>query len=396
MSRKSTKILKAALTALHAAGADRLFRPMTQGAGIIFMLHHVRPEPPRAFEPNRILKVTPEFLESVIREVSAQGLEPVSLDEAARRLEQGDTARPFACFTLDDGYRDNLLHAYPIFKRYGVPFTVYVPAHYPGGGDHLWWLALEEAIRRSSTLVVEMDGETRRFDVATVDRKDAAFHDIYWWLRRLPEREARAVVAEMARQAGHDGAKLAADLLMTWDEVRALASDPLVTIGAHTCRHLALSGLPEAEARAEIEDSIRRIEAETGKPCRHFSYPYGDESTAGEREFSLAREAGVVTAVTTRKGLVEPGHKDTMTALPRLSLNGDYQDMRHVKVLMSGVPFALMNVAKRLLRAACNPSRHGTRQPPRDAARRVRRRAGDRGCMRESASPTAAPCTSTR
>ncbi len=352
MSRKSTQILKAALSALHYAGADRLLKPMTQGAGIVFMLHHVRPEPPEPFEPNRILKVTPAFLESVVREVQAQGIEPVSLDEAARRLRDGDTARPFACFTLDDGYRDNLVHAYPVFKRHNVPFTVYVPANFPGGGDHLWWLALEQAIRQSSAIVIEIEGELRRFDVSTLAGKEAAWRTLYWWLRRLPEYETRAIVAELARQAGHDSAKLAADLLMTWDDVRELARDPLVTIGAHSCNHLALAKLSEVEARAEIEDSIRRIEVETGKPCRHFSYPYGDAASAGEREFRLAREAGVTTATTTRKGLVEARHKNAMTALPRLSLNGDFQDMRHVRVLMSGLPFALMNAAKRVLSRA--------------------------------------------
>lgn len=54
------------------------------------------------------------------------------------------------------------------------------------------------------------------------------------------------------------------------------------------------------------------------------------------------------TAITTRKGLVQAGHKDRLTALPRVSLNDDYQDTRFVKVLMSGVPFALRDAVKRL------------------------------------------------
>ena len=54
------------------------------------------------------------------------------------------------------------------------------------------------------------------------------------------------------------------------------------------------------------------------------------------------------TAVTTRKGLIHTRHKNRLTALPRLSLNGDYQDTRFVKVLMSGAPFALRDAVKRL------------------------------------------------
>ena len=75
MSRRTTKILKAVLSALHYSGADSMIAPFTRGIGAIFMLHHVNPEEPGRFEPNRILKVTPQFLEVVIRQVRASGFE---------------------------------------------------------------------------------------------------------------------------------------------------------------------------------------------------------------------------------------------------------------------------------------------------------------------------------
>ena len=151
----------------------------------------------------------------------------------------------------------------------------------------------------------------------------------------------------MARDAGIDGDQLCRDLVMSWDELRELAADPLVTIGAHTSNHYALAKLPEAQARAEMADNIARISAEFGKPCRHFSYPYGCETSAGEREFQIARELGIETAVTTRKGLLHGYHADLAMALPRLSLNGEFQNPRYVKVLLSGAPFAFWNALQR-------------------------------------------------
>jgi len=348
MSRKKSNLFGAALSALHYSGADQLLAPLTRGNGVIFMLHHVRPRPPAEFEPNRILSVSPEFLDSVIGLVKARGFDCISLDDAAQRLEDGATGRPFASFTLDDGYRDNRDYAYPVFKRHSVPFTIYVPSAFADGEGDLWWLTLESVVARSSKIVLEMNGAEEAFVTGTVAAKEAAFAKIYWWLRSLPERQARDVVARLAAAEGLDPKGQCRELVMSWDELRDLAADPLVTIGGHTVNHFALSKLSEIEARREMATGVERLEQQLGRPCRHFSFPYGDERSAGPREFRLAKDLGLRTAVTTRKGLIYRDHAQGLTALPRFSLNGDFQDLRFVKVMLSGVPFALWNGVNRL------------------------------------------------
>ena len=104
MSRRSTKLLKVALSTLHYTGVDGMMAPLAQGVGVVFMLHHVAPEEPAEFEPNRILKVTPDFLDAVIEQVKASGFDIVSLDDVHYRLREGLSDRPFACFTFDDGW----------------------------------------------------------------------------------------------------------------------------------------------------------------------------------------------------------------------------------------------------------------------------------------------------
>jgi peptidoglycan/xylan/chitin deacetylase (PgdA/CDA1 family) len=109
-----------------------------------------------------------------------------------------------------------------------------------------------------------------------------------------------------------------------------------------------LAKWPAAVARAEMEGSRERIEREVGLPVRHLAYPVGDASSAGPREFALARELGFASAVTTRPGMVFAQHKAHLTALPRLSVNGNWQDARYLEALLSGVPFALWNRGRRL------------------------------------------------
>ncbi len=348
MSRRSTKLFKAALTALHYTGAGQALAPWTRGVGTIFMLHQVGDASDGECDPNRILRITPEFLEKTIAEVRKSGFDLVSLDEVHRRLAERDFSRRFAAFTLDDGYRDNLENAYPIFRRNNVPFAIYVPTAYADGKGHLWWLSLERAICILPRVEIRMNGELQSFKCETIAQKESTYHRLYWWLRGIDEREARGIIHQLAASCGIDEDKMCRDLIMNWDEIRKLAADPLVTIGAHTRGHFAVAKLSDAEARAEMASSIQRLEQELGRPCKHFSYPFGDATSAGRRDFRIASELGLKTAVTTRKGLLYTESRDGMMELPRLSLNGDYQDVRYLQVLMSGLPFACYQIANRI------------------------------------------------
>jgi peptidoglycan/xylan/chitin deacetylase (PgdA/CDA1 family) len=336
-----TKVLKAVLSTMHFSGADSLMAPLTRGIGAVFVLHHVRPRAPERYAPSRILTVSPQFLDAAIRQVHGAGFEIVSLDAAHFRLIEGEYRTRFVCFTFADGYRDAIEHAYPVFKRHNVPFAVYVPTDYADGRGDLWWLALEQVIVTLPAVNVKIDGVPRRLSCVTPHEKDAAYATLYRWLRSIGEADARAFVQELCADIGFDPAALCAETMLSWPEIRTLAADPLVTIGAHTRRHYALAKLSYAEAHAEMEESVRRIERETGKPCRHFSFPYGDAQSVGPREFAIARELGLKTAVTGRKGLIYARDAARPTALPSVSLDGDYQKARYVKVLLSGAPFSL-------------------------------------------------------
>ena len=343
-----TRLFRTALDTLHLFRLDRLGASLAQGAGVIFTLHCVRPAAPAGFHPNGLLEVTPEFLKTAIRATRASGCTIVTMDEAVARLQSGRSDERFAVFTLDDGYRDNLVHALPVFEEEDCPFLIYVPSDFPTGAGELWWLALERIIAGHRSVRFDLGAGEESFACANDAEKEQAFNTIYAHLRAIDEDAQRAAIHRMAEQHGFDLAALCAEEIMDVAELKTIAAHPLCTIGAHTVTHRAIAKLSPEAALVEMRTGADWLAETLGDRPKHFSFPYGDPGSAAARDFPLAREAGFVSAVTTRKGMLFPEHRDHLHALPRVSLNGHYQDQRYLDLFLSGVPFLIAAKGRKL------------------------------------------------
>jgi peptidoglycan/xylan/chitin deacetylase (PgdA/CDA1 family) len=342
MADARTHRFRKALDILGVSQAHKILGRLTRGAGIVFTLHHVRPDDGRPFAPNRLLEITPEFLETVLSYLAEIKYDLVSLDEAVARLAQPGERR-FASFTFDDGYRDVRDHALPVLRRFNAPAALFVTTSFADGTGELWWLTLEAAIAKSQS--VRFGGEL--IDTSTTDAKNAAWEKIYWRLRAVDETKMRAEIAGLSERAGADASDAARHLCMSWDELRTVAQDPLVTIGNHTVHHYMLAKHPEAVMRSEIEEAQTRIAQELGVTPRHIAYPVGDPTSAGPREFRAATEMGLC-GWTTRLGLLFAEHNGHTGGLPRVSLNGHYQEKKYAELFVSGLPFAINNRFRRV------------------------------------------------
>ena len=349
MKQLRNTVIRAGLEALSRSGAHHLLRPIFAGVGIIFMLHHVRPSPDAAFQPNRHLEIEPEFLRATLQHLRALDIDIVTIDEVHRRLSQGEFERRFACFTADDGYRDNRDFALPVMREFDAPLTVYVASDFAEGNGRLWWIALERVIASASSVEVPIGDGVTRFDTATPTAKQAAFGRLHDWLHALPgEHDQRREMSALCARHGVDEAAIARELCLSWDELKAFANDPLITIGAHTVTHCNLAKQREETATSEIADSRARIETALQRPVLHLAYPYGNRVAAGPREFALAKSAGFKTAVTTRPGMIYPESAGHLTALQRVSLNGNYQQEHLLPALTSGAATAVWNGFRRI------------------------------------------------
>ena len=349
MKQFRSNLIRAGLEVLYHTGAHHLLRPIFSGVGAIFTLHHVRPGRDAKFQPNRHLEVAPEFLGRMLSHLRSRDIDIITMDEVYRRLVERQFSRRFACFTLDDGYRDNRDFALPVMREFDAPLTVFVTSDFAEGTGRLWWIALEMVVAKATAIEATIGKVTTRFDSSTPAAKQAAFGRLHEWLRALPsEHDIQREVSVLCARHGIDENSISRDLCLSWDELKPFADDPLVTIGAHTVTHANLALQTEEIAIQEMATSRARIENALQRPVVDLAYPYGDRAAAAAREFALARRAGFKTAVTTRPGMIFPESADHLTALPRVSLNGNYQDARILPVLTSGAATAMWNGFRRV------------------------------------------------
>ena len=167
--------------------------------------------------PNSIA-VTPEIFEEQCRILAEHGWFGAGLAEAEEFLLSNAPLPPKRfLMTFDDGYLDNWVHALPIMRKYGHKGVVFVTAD------------------RISGKV----GFGRSYD----DRADCCqpasaclrptLQDV--WEGRLPASALPGVDTPMRERAA--GYAVKEDLFLNWDEARAMDSEGVLSIAAHSMRH---------------------------------------------------------------------------------------------------------------------------------------------------------------
>lgn len=333
--------IRGGLEAVALSNAGALW-PSAAGRGVIFTLHHVRPAQTDAYQPNALLSVTPQFLDQAI-EVSLQaGLVPVALEDLPDLLADPKDSRRFVCFTLDDGYRNNAEHAAPVFRKHGVPYTIFICKGFVERTRSLWWETAEALTRDRDALVFDFGNGPEALAMRDVAGKQAAFERLSGFVQTVEEDKAVARLDAAARENGIEPLSIVERLVMDRKELRDLARDPLARFGAHTLTHVNLKRIETERLRREIVGSIEAVESYVGRKPTSLAYPYGYATAVGEREFVAAAGAGLKIAVTTQPGVLSAENLKRPTAFNRVSLNGLYQQKRYVRALISGIPFKLM------------------------------------------------------
>ena len=342
------KIISKIAPVVATTRIQNIFERHYGGIGHILMFHRIIPDTNVKRVHNHLsLEITPEHLEKIINFFIKRNYCFLSIDQLSERFKSGILPdKKFVVFTFDDGYKDNLEIAYPIFRKYEIPFTVYITTGIPNKTAILWWYILEDMLLNMDTVQFRWKERTYFYNSRTSYEKEKAFELIQSFIHKnLSMDNYLELFGAVFKDFQSDLTMNSSILGMTWDEIRTLNNDSLVSIGAHTVNHFKLSALSKEDVRLEMLNSKIELEKQLGHPIKHFAYPYGKSHHASAREYKCSNDLGFNTATSTNIGNLFKENGQMLYSLPRININR-VTDEHVLKLQTSGLLPLIINKRK--------------------------------------------------
>jgi peptidoglycan/xylan/chitin deacetylase (PgdA/CDA1 family) len=313
------------------AGLDRVGRRRNRKALLILTYHGIRPAGLTTGWDWPLLPVN-EFERQVAHLRKHYVVK--FIDDAWDALVDGDTTRPIAVVTFDDGYRSVYDLALPILRNYGVPATVFLATGLIDTDSILWTSELGMAFHESRAGCIDLSGlGMGRVDLGRRRDRDTIARAVVARLKGMSPGARAPLVGHLRQALGPDSCRSDAFAMMTWREIEELERSGLVTFGAHTVNHEILSRLDYDEVRAEIAGSVDTVRRRLNAVSSFFAYPNGAAGDFDERAVAAVRHAGLRGAVSTMQGFTYAGTDPY--ALRRFNIGG-HMAFCEFRILTSG------------------------------------------------------------
>jgi peptidoglycan/xylan/chitin deacetylase (PgdA/CDA1 family) len=294
----------------------RRLRAYQEPKALVLMYHRVAEPATDVWD----LAVSPTNFEQQLRVLQRSSF-VVPAEELVSRLTSKTLRRRSIVITFDDGYCDNYLAAKSLLEQYKLPATFFIATGNLGQASEFWWDELEDIflltehlpaafdlaivgqqvvadLRAEQALTDELRHQHRQWQVMNEPPPTARatlFFQVWQLLKLLPHAEQQLVIQQLRAWVGQPALGRPAYQSMSASQVRALGSELLFTIGAHTITHMALGSHPAAVQKHELATS-RQVLSQLAERVSLVSYPYGEHT---DETVAIAAELGFEAAFTT-------------------------------------------------------------------------------------------------
>jgi peptidoglycan/xylan/chitin deacetylase (PgdA/CDA1 family) len=253
----------------------------------------------------------------------------VTFGDVIRMLDDGVPLPERALLiTLDDGYQDNYLHAFPLLCDHKVPATMLLAASYIGGESTFWYDRLVFILKNIDQDRISFGAGKQAF-MLTSDpvRRMKVFKLIMRNLASIDNAERLEILEEINRKYGYIYDRQSEKVRslsrpLTWQQVAEMSRKG-VEMGSHTMTHPFLSRVDRRHLFDELSQSKTLIEQHTGSPVRVVAYPNGQRQDFNDEVKQAVREAGYSIGLSYVDGV------NPLSGLDRFALKRLHMSPRH-------------------------------------------------------------------
>jgi len=294
-----------------------VFNRFTRNTATIFMLHRFVGDS-EIIEDFTSQKILDEFLEYL----NKNDYKVISLSEYIKFLIDGKQTYKTVIFTVDDGYRDFYDYAYPVFKKYNYPASIFITGDFIEGKLFFWWDAIEYVVRNSRKKRLGLDIPAIERDEIESDSEKAEMIDrITHYCKSLKNDEKLELITELSAELQVEIPKVPPKEYapLSWDQIEEMGENRIEFM-PHTMTHPILSKVPREQQNEEIGNSRKLLQDRLNRACDIFCYPNGGEGDFSDETIEILKNQGFTAAVTGLSGFDFTDRTNDMFRLKRFSI----------------------------------------------------------------------------
>lgn len=199
----------------------------------------------------------------------------VSIDEYSRAKNK----KSLASVTIDDGYKNILDEALPVFESLNIPFTVFVNSSTFNG--KIFW--------RDKVRYLITNKLVKEFIMFSNIFQDMNIQNFYGYTKN-PEFNSKIIEKEIDNFLYSKELIVEDSINLCFDSEKYLIKHPLVSYGNHTENHYVLSSLFNEEQYNEIYNCKIFLEQYDVNISKIFSVPFGGRTTINQDTIKILKD----------------------------------------------------------------------------------------------------------
>lgn len=308
----------------------RFFNKYTRNQAVVFMMHRFRDPSIGHLNSSTAIPsdtfIPADTLEDCLNYLVKNNYTVLSFKDMVQSAQKNQDFYKTVCFTIDDGYIDFKNVAFPLFKKYNLPATVFITTDFIEGKLMMWWDQLEYLINNTNQTKVEITWDNKVLTLAlrSWEEKQTTLRMVNGNLKLLPLSEIFSCLQRLSEQLNvaipdEPPEQYSA---LRWTDIREMKRYGM-DFQPHTVNHPILSRIRLAEQEWQLKVSADTIREKINSNPVVFCYPNGSLGDFTEDTISILKRENFMGACSTERDFFNPVDTD-LFHIPRFAFTGEY------------------------------------------------------------------------